>query len=90
MGEVIKYEGEGNVIPQGGDFLPVMNIARAIQRRRAVFELVRSEIWVDGVHSGSLPGIDKKMLFQPGAELLCSYFGLRPEFEDVESGRLDG
>ncbi|HUW15286.1 MAG TPA: hypothetical protein VM537_36570 [Anaerolineae bacterium] len=61
--------------------MPVMEVAQAIARRQAVAKLVKTTgFWVDGTDSGTIPGTDKPTLLKPGAEKLCSFFGLSPKF----------
>jgi hypothetical protein len=66
-----------------------IDVARVIAMRSAVEEVI-SKVLREGEHFGILPGskvVDgkrpKKMLFQPGAEVLCQVFRLRPQFEVV-------
>ena len=65
--------------------MPVMDLAHAVARRKAIVDLVRSQLWSDGTHSGTIPGTDKPTLLKPGAELLCSLFGLTDKFVLVTS-----
>ncbi len=65
--------------------MPVMDVAMAIARRRQIISLIKSELWVKGVDSGTVPGTDKETLLQPGAEKLTTFFGLTPRFLVVES-----
>lgn len=42
---------------------------------------IEEEIFVEGVHYGKIPNVDKFTLFQPGAQLICVIFGLTPLIE---------
>lgn len=66
-----------------------LDVGRVIAMRAAVEEVV-TKVLREGEHFGTLPGMQerngkppKKMLFQPGAEVLCQVFRLRPEFEEL-------
>jgi len=66
-----------------------IDVGRVIAMRAAVVEVV-TKVLHEGEHFGVLPGTTgrdgkppKKMLFQPGAEVLCQVFRLRPQFEVV-------
>jgi hypothetical protein len=66
-----------------------IDVARVVAMRAAVIEVVE-KVLHQGEHYGALPGTTgkdgkppKKMLFQPGAEVLCQVFRLRPQFEVV-------
>lgn len=65
------------------EFLPVLDIAQAIQRRNAIVEYVQ-QIMKDGTDYGKIPGVDKPTLLQPGAEKLITFFGLTPQMELVD------
>lgn len=67
----------------GGDFMPVFNIEMAVRRRDTMLEFVK-KIMVDGTDFGTIPGTPKPSLLKPGAEKLCSFFGLSPEFILIE------
>src|ERR1044071_6533336 len=65
-------------------FLPALTQQQALQRRDALVAFVR-EIMTPDVDYGTIPGAsDKKVLFKPGAERLCSFFGLTPDFQVVK------
>jgi ssDNA-binding Zn-finger/Zn-ribbon topoisomerase 1 len=66
-----------------------IDVARVVAMRAAVEEVV-SKVLREGEHYGALPGTKgkdgkppKKMLFQPGAEVLCQVFRLRPEYKEL-------
>lgn len=65
------------------NFLPVMSLGEAKGRRDLFVQYVK-EIMVDGIDYGAVPGSTKPTLMKPGAEKLCTLFGLVPSFELVE------
>lgn len=71
--------------------LQVMPIQDAVQRYNAVLEFTKT-VMKSGKDYGVIPGTDKPTLLKPGAEKLCSLFGLSPEFvmadeiKDFEKG----
>ena len=73
------------VSEQAAQFLPVMPMAVAVQRRSAIVEFTK-QIMVRDTDYGAIPGTGSKpSLLKPGAEKLCSFFGLAPVFVPVES-----
>lgn len=60
-------------------FLPIMNIETALARRDAVVTFVK-RIMTPDVDFGVIPGTAKPTLLKPGAEKLCSFFGLEPQY----------
>lgn len=63
-------------------FMPAMEMTQAVNRYDAVLDFTR-RIMKDGKDYGKVPGTDKATLLKPGAEKLCSFFGLTPRFEAV-------
>ena len=66
-----------------------IDVGRVVAIRSAVEEAVK-KVLREGEHYGALPGTvgkdgkpPKKMLFQPGAEVLCQVFRLRPEYDEL-------
>ncbi len=55
-------------------YMPVMSVQQAIQRFRALQEF-RAEM-KEGHDYGTVPGSSKPTLLKPGAEKLCTFFGL--------------
>lgn len=55
--------------------MPDMSVAAHIERRNAIVRLVKSSM-KEGTDYGVVPGTDKKTLYKPGAEKLCTFFGL--------------
>jgi hypothetical protein len=60
-------------------FLPAMSMEVALARRAAIVEFTR-RIMVKDRDFGEIPGTNKPTLLKPGAEKLCNFFGLEPEF----------
>lgn len=67
-------------VPAQDLYQPVMTIDTAIARRNDIVEFVR-RIMVKDLDFGVIPGTSTKpVLLKPGAEKLCQFFGLEPEF----------
>lgn len=64
--------------------LPVMSIETATERYRTIVEYV-SKLMVEGSDYGTIPGTKRATLLKPGAEKLCTLFGLSKRFEIVKS-----
>jgi hypothetical protein len=80
-----KTEGKAiAIVPQDYGF----DVGRVVAMRAAAEEVVKS-VLNEGEHYGVIPGTTqpgkkpKKALLQPGAEVLCQVFRLRPQFEVV-------
>lgn len=68
---------------QPAAIMPVMDIQAAMYRRQALIDYTR-QLMVPGRDFGVVPGTGTKpTLLKPGAEKLCSLFGLAPSFEQV-------
>ena len=63
-------------------FLPAMSMEVALARRSAIVEFTR-RIMVKDQDFGEIPGTHKPTLLKPGAEKLCNFFGLEPEFTPI-------
>ena len=63
-------------------FLPAMSMEVALARRAAIVEFTR-RIMVEDQDFGRIPGTKKPTLLKPGAEKLCNFFGLEPEFTPI-------
>jgi hypothetical protein len=66
-------------IVRAEDFMPVMDFALAVQRRNIIIQVTK-DLMNEGVDYGTIPGTQKATLLKPGAEKLCTLFGLSPEF----------
>ena len=63
-------------------FLPAMSLEVALARRAAIVEFTR-RLMVKDQDFGEIPGTSKPTLLKPGAEKLCNFFGLEPEFTPI-------
>lgn len=63
--------------------MPVVAIEAMSERYTAIVR-VKDAIMRDGVDYGTIPGTDKPTLLKPGAEKLCTFFGLWPEFTPLD------
>jgi hypothetical protein len=65
-----------------------LDVGRAVAMRSAVVEVMQ-KVMREGIDFGAIPGTTregqkpKMALLQPGAEVLCQVFHLRPEFQEV-------
>jgi hypothetical protein len=67
-------------IVSAADFMPVFTVAQAIDRKEQVNAFIAG-VLKDGEDYGKMPGGRvEKVLLKPGAEKLCSIFGLTPRF----------
>lgn len=90
----IATRPEEAALAKPGDFSFALDVQRVVAMRRAVEEVIE-KVLKEGEHYGVLPGTGdrkdakgkplppKKMLFQPGAEVLAQVFRFRPEFEEM-------
>lgn len=85
MTDVIDAEFETKAMTRtsGDVFLPAMSMPQAVQRYNSVLQFTQ-EIMKPGKDFGVIPGVDKPSLLKPGAEKLCSFFGLTPKPVIVE------
>jgi hypothetical protein len=65
------------------DFMPVLSTQQAGQRYQAIRQFIAAQM-VAGRDYGRIPGTDKDTLLKPGAEKLCTLFGLSANFSLVE------
>ena len=65
-------------------FMPALSVRQALDRFNQVVEFVRT-VMREGVDYGVIPGTDKPTLLKPGAEKLCTLFGLTSRFEIIRS-----
>src|SRR5262249_15958440 len=63
-------------------FMPAMSVPQAVERFNTVVEFVRT-VMREGIDYGRIPGTEKATLLKPGAEKLCTLFGLSSRFELV-------
>jgi hypothetical protein len=65
------------------DLMPVLDLATAVRRRNFMTQVAQT-LMVEGVDYGVIPGTGSKpTLLKPGAERLCTLFGLSPELHEV-------
>lgn len=77
----IIHVPQGNTVSRASDFMPVFDITQAIERQKAMSAFI-GQILHEGGDYGVIPGTNKqKVLLKPGAEKLCTFFGLSPRFE---------
>jgi hypothetical protein len=65
-------------------FMPVLSVQQAAARFNTVVEFVRT-VMREGIDYGKIPGTDKATLLKPGAEKLCTLFGLTCRFDLVRA-----
>jgi len=67
-------------VAQIGDMavIPIANVKAKIAHMQAIM----TDIMVKNTHYGVIPGCQKPSLWQPGAEIICAAFRLRPVFDD--------
>lgn len=85
--EIIEGEVEETtelIVTGGSQFLPVMSIETAIERRKALVEFTK-EIMVRDKDFGVIEGTSKPSLLKAGAEKLTTFFGLTPVMDDLEA-----
>lgn len=73
----------GLVTREAEVLMPVMSIQTATERYQSIVEYV-SKLMNEGADYGKIPGTDKNTLLKPGAEKLCTLFGLSKRFQLVE------
>jgi hypothetical protein len=61
-----------------------MDIEQALQRRQAIVD-VTQKLMRASVDFGKVPGTDRDVLLQPGADKLCNVFGLVIQYEVAKS-----
>jgi ribosomal protein L37AE/L43A len=65
-------------------FMPVMDIRQAVMRRQMIVDATQ-KLMKQGVDFGRIPGTERDVLLQPGADKLCNLFGLVVEYETDEA-----
>lgn len=68
------------------DFMPAFDISLAVERQQAmrdfIGKILRESTEEEPGDYGTLPGTTRKVLLKPGAEKLCTFFGLSQRFID--------
>jgi hypothetical protein len=72
------------VVAGTGALMPVMDLVQVAARYNYMKQLV-SEMMVDGLHYGAIPGTDKPTLKKAGAEMLTTVFALVPKFDIADA-----
>tara|TARA_R100000458_G_C8275591_1_gene250709 strand:+ start:661 stop:1503 length:843 start_codon:yes stop_codon:yes gene_type:complete len=54
-----------------------------VKRQMGLVQSLLKDVLRDGVHFGTVPGVDKPFLFQPGADKIHLMFNLMPRYEIV-------
>lgn len=67
-------------IEPAAEFMPLMTIDQATSRYQAIVKYVKTLLH-EGTDFGKIPGTDKNVLLKPGAEKLCTLFGLTPSYD---------
>ncbi len=73
-----------NMVPMTGELMPALTLEQVAERRNAVVEFTRAAM-KEGIDFGTIPSTSKPTLLKPGAEKLCTLFGLAPTFEILDS-----
>lgn len=75
--DVIDVDHEPkNAVALRNDQMPAMTVGQAVELYGQMKEFV-GQIMEEGRDYGTIPGNDKKILLQPGAEKLATFFGFR-------------
>lgn len=77
---------QSGAVARVDDFMPLFSVEQAVQRKTMVNQFI-GQVLNEGSEAGegdygTMPGTKKKVLFKPGAEKLCSIFGLAPKYVD--------
>lgn len=79
MGTEIVHVPRADVVT-AEEFMPLMTVDQAIARKRQINDFVDG-VLNEGEDYGKIPGGNQKpVLLKPGAEKLCSIFGLAPRY----------
>ncbi len=69
-------------VVSASDFMPVFSVEQAIERKQMVNQFI-GRVLIESEDYGAIPGASKKkVLLKPGAEKLCSIFGLTPSYNE--------
>lgn len=71
---------DGTEITQNRALMPVMDVQAAVGRYQQMVDFVK-QVMESGTDFGIVPGSDKPTLLKPGAEKLCTFFGLSARFD---------
>ena len=76
---------EDNIILASNALMPALTLQQAAERYNAVVAYVSSNLMKKDVDYGVIPGTPKPTLLKPGAEKLCTFFGLASHFQILTS-----
>ncbi len=75
-GQELVVSQQSRAVVSAADFMPLMTVQQAIERKHQINQFVGG-VLKEGEDYGTIPGAGtKKVLLKPGAEKLCSIFGL--------------
>lgn len=81
--EIVVHQPQTAAVVRADDFMPLMTVDQAVQRKEMMNEFI-NKVLKEGDDYGPMPGDNrkdkKKVLLKPGAEKLCSIFGLAPRY----------
>lgn len=79
----IIHKPAGRDMVRADDFMPLLSVEQAVERKSQINEFI-GKVLKEGDDFGKMPGDQrrdaKKVLLKPGAEKLCSIFGLAPQY----------
>ncbi len=79
----IIHKPAGRDVVKADDFMPLLSVEQAVERKSQINEFI-GKVLKEGDDYGKMPGDNrkdaKKVLLKPGAEKLCSIFGLAPQY----------
>lgn len=74
-----------DIILRPAELMPALTMTDVAERRNTIVQFTRDAM-KDGIDFGIIPGTGQKpTLLKPGAEKLCTLFGLTPTFETTET-----
>ncbi|HEX8680723.1 MAG TPA: hypothetical protein VF707_00315, partial [Ardenticatenaceae bacterium] len=76
---------DDNIILASNALMPALTLQQAAERYNAVVAYVSSNLMKKDVDYGVIPGTPKPTLLKPGAEKLCTFFGLASRFQILAS-----
>ncbi len=80
--EIVHVPQRGVTVSED-DFMPILSVQKAVERKGMMNEFI-NKVLKEGDDYGKMPGDSrtdaKKVLFKPGAEKLCSIFGMAPQY----------
>jgi len=83
MSEMLTLRQEEPEIGERAYLMPALSIDAAIERLNMLVEFVKTVMRKD-VDFGVIPGTTKPTLLKPGAEKLCTLFGLTSRFQLID------